>query len=111
MCKFTQQELEEIFRMLERAGMNPMWCDTPVPYYDVNIPAGIPTDIEMRSSLNSKYQLCMRKNTHLSDEPKVQSNKRITTKNVYYAKLIDEFQLASATSITNLFSIHNKFKC
>ena len=55
MCKFTQQELEEIFRMLERAGMNPMWCDTPVPYYDVNIPAGIPTDIEMRSSLNSKY--------------------------------------------------------
>ena len=55
MCKFTQQELEEIFRMLERAGMNPMWCDTPVPYYDVNIPAGIPTDIEMRSSLSSKY--------------------------------------------------------
>ena len=55
MCKFTQQELEEIFRMLERAGMNPMWCDPPVPYYDVNIPAGIPTDIEMRSSLNSKY--------------------------------------------------------
>ena len=29
MCKFTQQELEEIFRMLERAGMNPMWCDIP----------------------------------------------------------------------------------
>ena len=55
MCKFTQQEVEEIFRMLERAGMNPMWCDPPVPYYDVNIPAGIPTDIEMRSSLNSKY--------------------------------------------------------
>jgi hypothetical protein len=45
MCKFTEKELEEIFRMLERAGMNPMWCDTPVPYYDVNIPAGVPTDV------------------------------------------------------------------
>ena len=45
MCKFTEQELKEIFRMLERAGMNPMWCDTPVPYYDVNIPAGVPTDV------------------------------------------------------------------
>ena len=45
MCKFKPEELQEIFQMLERAGMNPMWCDTPVPYYDVNIPAGIPTDV------------------------------------------------------------------
>lgn len=25
--------------------MNPMWCDTPVPYFDVNVPAGIPTEL------------------------------------------------------------------
>ena len=45
MCKFKPEELEEIFQMLERAGMNPMWCDTPVPYFDVNVPAGIPTEL------------------------------------------------------------------
>lgn len=45
MCNFKPEELEEIFQMLERAGMNPMWCDTPVPYYDVDIPAGIPTEV------------------------------------------------------------------
>jgi len=45
MCKFNPEELEEIFQLLERAGMNPMWCDTPVPYFDVNVPAGIPTEL------------------------------------------------------------------
>lgn len=45
MCKFKPEELEEIFQMLERAGMNPMWCDTPVPYFDVNVPAGIPLEL------------------------------------------------------------------
>ena len=49
MCKFKPEELQEIFQMLERAGMNPMWCDTPVPYYDVNVQAGLPTGIEYAS--------------------------------------------------------------
>ncbi len=45
MCNYKPEELQEIFQMLERAGMNPMWCDTPVPYFDVNVQAGLPTGI------------------------------------------------------------------
>ena len=40
----TEQELKEIFDLLERLGMNPQLCDTPVPYYENEVPAGIPTD-------------------------------------------------------------------
>ena len=40
----TEQELKEIFELLERSGMNPQLCDTPVPYYENEVPAGIPTD-------------------------------------------------------------------
>lgn len=39
-----KKEYEEIFRQLELAGMEPMICDTPIPYYDVTVQAGIPTD-------------------------------------------------------------------
>ena len=40
----TEQELKEVFELLERSGMNPQLCDTPVPYYENEVPAGIPTD-------------------------------------------------------------------
>ena len=39
----TEQELQEIFELLERSGMEPMLCDTPVPYYENGVWAGIPT--------------------------------------------------------------------
>ena len=40
----NEQQLKEIFEELEKAGMNPQLCDTPVPYYENEVPAGIPTD-------------------------------------------------------------------
>ena len=40
----TEQELKEVFELMERSGMNPQLCDTPVPYYENEVPAGIPTD-------------------------------------------------------------------
>ena len=30
--------------MLDEAGMNPQWCDTPVPCYEASVQAGLPTD-------------------------------------------------------------------
>ena len=39
----TEQELQEIFELLERSGMKPMLCDTPVPYYENGVRAGVPT--------------------------------------------------------------------
>lgn len=30
--------------MLEEAGLNPRWCDTPMPYFDASVQAGLPTD-------------------------------------------------------------------
>ena len=38
----TEQELKEIFDLLERSGMTPQLCDTSVPYYENEVPAGIP---------------------------------------------------------------------
>ena len=40
----TEKELQEIFELLEKSGMNPLLCDTPVPYYENRVPAGIPSD-------------------------------------------------------------------
>ena len=40
----TNQELQEIFELLEKSGMNPRLCDTPVPFYENGVVAGIPTD-------------------------------------------------------------------
>ena len=44
MGKITMEELHEIMEMLEKAGLDPQICDTPVPYYDALVQAGIPTD-------------------------------------------------------------------
>ena len=40
----TEQELKELFEQLEKAGMQPMLCDTPVSYYENGVIAGVPTD-------------------------------------------------------------------
>lgn len=42
MKKITE---EEAFALLEEQGWNPMPCDTPVPFYDVPVPCGYPTEI------------------------------------------------------------------
>lgn len=34
---------EEAFAMLEEYGLDPQWCDTPVPFYDVPVSCGNPT--------------------------------------------------------------------
>lgn len=44
MAKMRNEEMKEIFGMLEKAGMSPAWCDTLVPYIDTPVQAGIPTD-------------------------------------------------------------------
>ena len=30
----TEQELQELFQLLEAQGLRPQLCDTPVTYYD-----------------------------------------------------------------------------
>ena len=40
----SEKELQEIFELLEKSGMNPLLCDTPVPVYENIVPAGIPID-------------------------------------------------------------------
>ena len=40
----TNRELKELFEQLERAGMNPQLCDTPVPLYKNEVLAGSPTE-------------------------------------------------------------------
>lgn len=40
----TDQELRELLALLEREGMNPQVCDTAVPFYENEVPAGIPTE-------------------------------------------------------------------
>ena len=44
MIEFLTLEAHEVFKLLEEAGMNPQWCDPPVPYYDACVQAGLPTD-------------------------------------------------------------------
>ena len=44
MIECMNLEALEVFKVLEDAGMNPQWCDTPVPYYDACVQAGSPTD-------------------------------------------------------------------
>ena len=44
MKRMMNLEAMEIFRMLEKAGMNPQWCNTPVQYFDASVQAGLPTD-------------------------------------------------------------------
>lgn len=44
MIEITNLDAKEVFEMLEHAGMNPQWCDTPVPYFNASVQAGLPTD-------------------------------------------------------------------
>ena len=44
MYKMNTLETQEAYKMLEEAGLKPQWCDTPVPYFDASVQAGIPTD-------------------------------------------------------------------
>lgn len=45
MKKFEDDELKEIFRELEEQGLEPMLCDTPVPYYDNRVMCGTPNEL------------------------------------------------------------------
>ena len=44
MTRMTNEELQEIFRMLEESGMNPQFCDTPILCLDASVQAGRLTD-------------------------------------------------------------------
>ena len=39
----TKEELKELFQDLERCGLQPMLCDTPVKLYESRVPCGEPT--------------------------------------------------------------------
>ena len=41
----TEQELKELFEVLEAQGWKPQLCDTPVPLYDGRVPCGLPNDV------------------------------------------------------------------
>lgn len=41
----TEQELKEIFLLLEAQGLRPELYDTPVPFYDGRVPCGAPTEL------------------------------------------------------------------
>lgn len=43
--QIMQSNLQEIFELLEKAGMEPMICDCPVQHFDVDVHAGIPTEV------------------------------------------------------------------
>ena len=45
MKALTQKEMQEMLTMLTLSGMCPMVCDTAVPYYEANVPAGVPADL------------------------------------------------------------------
>lgn len=44
MKRMINEELQEIFRLLEQDGWEPKLCDTPIPYIDSGVQAGLPTD-------------------------------------------------------------------
>ena len=44
MNRTTLEEFQELFRQLEEMGWNPRLCNTPVPYIDSGVQAGLPTD-------------------------------------------------------------------
>lgn len=41
----NEQELKDIFKLLEEQGWKPMLCDTPVPLYDGRVPCGLPNNV------------------------------------------------------------------
>ena len=42
----NEQELKELFEVLEAQGWKPQLCDTPVPLYDGRVPCGLPNDVD-----------------------------------------------------------------
>lgn len=44
MERIIKEEFQEIFKLLDEQGWEPKICDTPVPYFDSGVQAGIPTD-------------------------------------------------------------------
>ena len=38
MEKLSYQELKEIFELMKESGLKPIMCDTPVPYFDADLP-------------------------------------------------------------------------
>lgn len=43
--KYKALSYEELFELLEEQGLQPMVCDTPVPFYENGVRCGIPTDV------------------------------------------------------------------
>ncbi|MBR5148727.1 MAG: hypothetical protein IKV15_05970 [Bacteroidaceae bacterium] len=41
----TEQELKEVFELLEAQGLRPKLYDTPVPFYDEHVPCGRPNEL------------------------------------------------------------------
>lgn len=41
----NEQELKDIFEILEAQGWKPRLCDTPVPFYDGRVPCGTPNEV------------------------------------------------------------------
>jgi len=41
----TEQELKELFEVLEAQGWKPQLCDTPVPVSLSGVPCGFPSDL------------------------------------------------------------------
>ena len=44
MTGITYEEFQEIIKLLEDSGMTPKICDTPIPYLDATVQAGVLTD-------------------------------------------------------------------
>ena len=44
MERIMDLDAQEVFELLEKADMNPQWCNIPVPYFDASVQAGVPTD-------------------------------------------------------------------
>ena len=68
----TEQELKEIFELLEAQGLRPKLYDTPVPFYDEHVPCGSssfqPYGIELllqckKFSSHLRYSLPIKRNT------------------------------------------------
>lgn len=45
MENISNEKLKETLDLLENAGLKPMLCDCPVQYFDVEVRAGIPTEV------------------------------------------------------------------
>ena len=58
----NEQELKDIFELLEAQGWKPMLCDTPVPFYDGRVPCGKPNgvgEVECELAMMSREYLPM----------------------------------------------------